>query len=173
MARVALQWSTAFVLAMLLIGAGGAVHPASLVAQNEADAVMAPVKGLFDAMRTRDSVAARAVFHPEARLVGTGVRDGRSVVQVNAIDGFIAAIGRDREVWDERIWDWEVRIAHNLATVWTKYDFLRAGAFSHCGVDAFQLVRTDDGWKIVQVADTRRREGCEAPSGTVYPRGGR
>ena len=35
--------------------------------------------------------------------------------------------------------------------------------FSHCGVDAFQLVKTAAGWKIFQLSDTRRKEKCEIP----------
>lgn len=139
--------------------------PAPALAQRDAEAVMAPVQALFDAMRARDSAAARAVFHPEARLVGTFTREGQPVVQANAIDGFIQAIGRGHEEWNERIWDWEVRVADNLATVWTKYDFLLDGELSHCGVDAVQLVKTGEGWKIIQIADTRQREGCEGPPG--------
>jgi hypothetical protein len=28
-----------------------------------------------------------------------------------------------------------------------------------------ELVRTAEGWKIIALADTRRREGCEVPEG--------
>jgi hypothetical protein len=34
------------------------------------------------------------------------------------------------------------------------------GEFSHCGVDAFILVLTEDGWRILSIADTRTTEGC-------------
>lgn len=35
------------------------------------------------------------------------------------------------------------------------------GDFSHCGIDAFQLFKDDKGeWKITQIVDTRRKEGC-------------
>ena len=33
--------------------------------------------------------------------------------------------------------------------------------FSHCGVDSVQLLKTADGWKIMSIADTYVREGCE------------
>lgn len=54
----------------------------------------------------------------------------------------------------------QVRIDETLATVWTQYDFHLAGKFSHCGVDAFHLLKTATGWKIVSLADTSRMEGC-------------
>ena len=48
-----------------------------------------------------------------------------------------------------------------LATVWADYDFHFGKTFSHCGVDAVQLLKTAEGWKIVSIADTFVREGCE------------
>ena len=48
----------------------------------------------------------------------------------------------------------------NLATLWAPYEFHLGGELSHCGIDAFQLARTADGWQILQIAYTRRTEGC-------------
>ena len=48
----------------------------------------------------------------------------------------------------ERMWNPEVRIRGAIATIWTPYDFWTDGKFSHCGIDAFDLVKTDEGWKI-------------------------
>jgi hypothetical protein len=47
--------------------------------------------------------------------------------------------------------------------VWAKYAFFLGDRFSHCGIDAFQLHQTADGWKIFQLTDTQRSEGCEMP----------
>ncbi|HEX9164582.1 MAG TPA: VOC family protein, partial [Gemmatimonadales bacterium] len=63
---------------------------------------------------------------------------------------------------EERIYNPEVRLDDHLATVWVEYDFLVNGAVSHCGVDSYQLVRTADGWRILQIVDTQRRTGCES-----------
>ena len=48
----------------------------------------------------------------------------------------------------------------SLATVWAAYDFHFGQTFSHCGVDAVQLLRTAQGWRIMSIADTFVREGC-------------
>ncbi len=125
-------------------------------------AVLDVVQRLFDGMRTADSVLVRSVFHPDARLISTGMRNGEPAVGVIPIDGFVQAVGGAEAVWDEKIFDPQVRIDGNLAQVWTEYTFHAGERFSHCGVDAFLLARTTDGWKIASLADTRRREGCEA-----------
>jgi uncharacterized protein (TIGR02246 family) len=140
--------------------------PAPLRAQDSAAEVVAVVQRLFDAMRAKDTVALRAVFHPEATLTGLG-RDQQGHVVVRAVPAarFIAGIAGATAHLDEQFWNPEVRIDGDLATVWTRYTFYADGALSHCGVDAFQLARMDDGWKIIQIADTRRREGCTGPPG--------
>jgi hypothetical protein len=132
------------------------------VMSQEADGPAAVVHRLFDAMRERDTVAIREAFHPEGRLMTAGRdRDGAPVVQSATIDAFVRAVASARARLDERLSDVEVRVDEGLATVWARYRFYADTTFTHCGVDAFQLAQTPFGWKITQVADTRRREGCE------------
>ncbi|MFQ5679630.1 MAG: nuclear transport factor 2 family protein [Gemmatimonadota bacterium] len=134
-----------------------------LAGQTGEEEVLAVVRQLFDGMRAADSAAVRGVFHPAAQLFGTGERDGAPNVNVIPADRFVQAVGGATGGWDERIWDPAVQIDGNLATVWTPYVFYLNGEFSHCGVDAFLLARTPAGWKIVSLADTRRRDGCPDP----------
>jgi len=64
------------------------------------------------------------------------------------------------------MWDPNVLIHKEIAVVWAKYDFHREGKFSHCGVDAFNLVKTPEGWKISGIIYTVEKEGCgESPIG--------
>ena len=63
----------------------------------------------------------------------------------------------------ERGFDPEVRRTGNLATVWIPYDFHRNGAWSHCGVDTFTLVRVDGEWRIAGMAWTvEQPPACQA-----------
>jgi len=144
-----------------VVAVGFAAAPAAAQTPEERE-VLGVVQRLFDGMRTADSAVVRSVFHPDARLIRAGVRDGQPAVSISGIDGFVLAVGGATEVWDERLYDPSVQIDGNLASVWTEYTFHRGTEFSHCGVDAIQLVRTTEGWKIISLADTMRREGCEA-----------
>lgn len=145
-----------------------AAHSHGDVARAEADltveeaAVMAPVDMLFDGMRARDTAMIRAAFVEIGVLKGPARRpDGSWEISTTTVDDFVATIGRlDRSI-DEPLYDVEVRIDGPLATVWAEYDVFVDGEFSHCGVDAFQLVNLGEGWKILNIADTRRRDGCE------------
>jgi hypothetical protein len=136
---------------------------AQTTSSDEAE-VLAVVEALFDGMRAADSAAIRATLHPEARLVGVADGEDGPVLRAEPMDGFVSAVGTPHgETWDERIWDPEVRIDGRLATVWVPYAFYLGETLSHCGFDAFQLYESADGWRIFQIADTRRREGCEIP----------
>jgi hypothetical protein len=125
--------------------------------------ILATVQKVFDAMRTRDTTLLSQAFDSTGRLVNLGGRGGsqptvslRTAAQFGA--GIVGAPAGD--VWNERIFDPEVRIDGTVAQVWAYYTFHRNGTFNHCGVDAFMLVRVGTVWKITQLADSRRTEGC-------------
>ncbi len=126
-------------------------------------AVVEVVQRLFDGMRAGDSARVRSTFTADARLMSTAIREGEPLLRSVEIDRFVEAVGQPHdEVWDERIWDTEVRVDGVLATVWTRYAFYVGPRLSHCGVDAFQLFRASEGWRIFQIADTRHEAAsCE------------
>jgi hypothetical protein len=146
--------------ASLLVSAA----PAQDTASSPEDAVRATIVALFDGMRAGDSSAVRAVFHEDARLYTALGPSDTSAVRGTPIDGFVEAVGQPREkVWDERIWDVEIQVDGPLASAWVPYVFYVGEEWSHCGVNAMQFVRTRDGWKILQVTDTRRQD-CDVPT---------
>jgi len=123
--------------------------------------ILAVVTRLFDGMRTADSALVRSLFHPDAQLVTTLVRDGVPAVQQDSLAVFLRSVGTRRpEPLDERIKNPQVFLDGTLAVVWTEYDLFLGTRFVHCGVDAFHLARVGDAWQVVALADTRRREGC-------------
>jgi hypothetical protein len=137
--------------------------PRPVSAQTAEEEVLGVVSSLFEGMRTRDADLLKSLFHPDALMTGTGLRDGSYQVTMDPPDGWIASISSysGGEI-DERFYDPKVEVSGPLASVWTEYDLFVGGEFRHCGVDAFHLARTDDGWKIVHIADTRVQDGCPA-----------
>lgn len=129
------------------------------------DAAYKVIVDVFDAMRARDTTAMRAAFVPNASMQSLRP-DG---VQFSTIDAWIGSVARAPEglLLDERLANAVVNVHQNLATVWVEYWFFAGERLSHCGFDAFKLVRLDGAWRIFSVADTRLREGCPpAPAGT-------
>jgi D-alanyl-D-alanine carboxypeptidase len=115
------------------------------------------VHGLFDAMRRGDGAAVSETFHKQARLATVGNGD----VRTESVEAFAHAVGTPRdEVWDERLDGLEIAVDGDLAAAWMHYRFYLDAKFSHCGVNAMTLVRNSEGWRILDLLDTRRREGC-------------
>ena len=143
-------------LALLAIGA----IPAR-AQEDDREAILAVVQEFFDTMTAADSAGARAVMLPEG--VSFGVReqaDGLFLRSRSNAD-YIAALAGREERLVERMWDPTVLIHERLAVVWTSYDIWVDGEFLHCGVDAFTLLETEEGWKIASAAFTMEPSGCE------------
>lgn len=135
-----------------------------LVAQQTDDqkAVLRAIETLFNALKADDTAGMRAAMHPQGRIIQTGTRDGAPFARVNALDDFLASIGGAKgRGLEERIYSPEIRIDDNLAVAWVYYDFRVGGQVTHCGVDAYHLVRTAEGWRILEIVDTQRREACD------------
>lgn len=128
---------------------------------SEREAVLATVQKVFDAMRTRDTALLSQVSDTSTRLVGVSAR-GTPAITLTSMSQFGAGIVRAKagDVYHERMYDPEVRIDGRVAQVWGYYTFHLNETFSHCGYDAFMLVKVGDAWKITQVADSRRTDGC-------------
>jgi reactive intermediate/imine deaminase len=151
--------------------------PACAQAPDDRAAVLRVVTQLFDGMRAGDSAMVRSTFHPDAQLATAIVRQGNAIVEIDTLESFIRAVGTPHaEVWDERLSNTSVQVDGTLASVWTDYSFYLGEKFSHCGVDAFQLAKSGGEWRIVALADTRRRQGCPETGGAnaveYYPVGG-
>lgn len=137
-----------------------------LTAQSSAEKeqVIAPIKQLFEGMAQKDSMMLKEVFYETARLATTATdKEGKPQFKIDDVAKFISSIGsfpKERSL-EERILSYEVKVDDNLAIVWTPYEFYVDEKFSHCGVNAFELFKTVDGWKITSIIDTRRREGCQ------------
>lgn len=136
--------------------------PARSDAQSSArDSVVSVVQRLFDGMRTRDTALIRAAFDSSAHLISVP-GSPTDLPRPRTPTAFIAqfATGAPAAVWDERIFDPEVRVDGPVAQVWTYYTFHIDATFSHCGTDAINLMRRGNQWKIVSMIWTVRRDPC-------------
>ena len=119
---------------------------------------------LFEGMRKGDSAMVSAVFDKGVRMATIDSRRGEPQFREGSLPRFLNAVGTPHDnVWDERIGDPVVQIDGHLATVWVNYAFYVDDQFSHCGVNAFQLFKGPEGWKIVNLTDTRREDNCKEP----------
>lgn len=130
--------------------------------KHEKKAVQKTIDLLFDGMREGDSSKVSQAFHTSARLMTTFVdKEGNPRLIEEEIQGFLSAVGTPHnEVWNEKLTSVKIQIDGNFAQAWTKYEFYVDENFSHCGVNAFQFMKDSEGWKIIQITDTRRKTDC-------------
>lgn len=133
------------------------IFPAN--AQKAEDSVKAVINKLFAAMKGSDAKSLQDCFTDSAILQTITASGKVRNENVNDFAKSIATLPKDSA--DERITFDVVKVDDALAIAWTPYLFYYAGKFSHCGVDSFQLVRTNGIWKIQYIIDTRRRTGCK------------
>lgn len=138
---------------------------------NAADkkAIEATIQKLFDSMRAGDSATARSVLSPNMRIIVVAAGQKKQTVpRETSLQKFLETIGTPHlQAMDERFWDGKLEIDGDLASYWCQYAFYNGDKFSHCGVDVFQLYRSTQGWKIVNLAYNIRRENCNTPANPV------
>jgi len=132
----------------------------TLRAQDAERDVLAVVNRMFEGMRTADSGMVRSTMAAGIRFVSVNARNQPAAIEFETVDGWLQGIAKSNRRWDEQIYDVQVRVDDNMAQVWAPYTFYLDRKLSHCGVDAVDLSKDASGWKITQLADTRRRENC-------------
>lgn len=132
-------------------------------AQTAEDSVKLVINSLFTAMKNNDADLLRSCFADSAILQTLGkAPDGKLLVKSETLDAFVKSVASaPPNSLDERISFNVLKIDGPLAMAWTPYSFYFKEAFSHCGVNSFQLVRVSGAWKIQYLIDTRRRTGCQ------------
>jgi hypothetical protein len=128
-------------------------------AQTTEDSVKATVNRLFEGMKNADTVVLKAAFtdSPILQTIATNKKKQFYIKNDKFVD-FVKFIGEQKVgEADERIEFGTIKIDGPLAMVWAPYQFYYKGKFRHCGVNSFQLVRLEDGWKIQYLIDTRRK----------------
>ena len=125
-------------------------------------AVEKAVMQLFDGMRKGDSTMVRTAFAENPHLSTTYVdQKGKPQVEEGSLLGFLNGVGTPHdEMWDERLLSMEIKIDDGIAEVWASYIFYLGEKRLHCGVNSFQMVKTEKGWKILNLVDSHRKENC-------------
>jgi hypothetical protein len=155
-----------------LVAVLGLVHldPAPLAAQvrqsvpaapaTARDSVIAVVDEVLHAMADNDVETSRRLQMSggvgiSTRQTSEGVR-----IHLSTNEEFLEWLAENTDVMVERIWDPTVQVHGAIATLWAPYDFHTNRTFSHCGVNAVQLIRTAEGWRVANWIWTVEPEGC-------------
>lgn len=119
----------------------------------------------------RDWSLQRAVFHPEARQMRTGVdADGRPWIKVMTLADYAADTApffADNDFFEVET-SRHIRVFGNIAQAWSVYEARTAPddpAPERRGVNAINLYRGEDGrWSIVSMIWDNERPGLSVPA---------
>jgi hypothetical protein len=127
--------------------------------QDETD-VLAVADQALERITAEDSVGLTDLMIQEAMFYVGTFRDGEYGVRTSSYADARARISEVDMV--ERGFEPTVLVSGPIAMVWYPYDFYRDGAWSHCGVDIFNLVRTNAGWRITTLMyNVQQPPACE------------
>lgn len=134
---------TAALLIVLLSGAREAMH--AQTRSPEEQAALAVADSALAAISRSDFIALTDLMLDSAITASVREANGGSRVRFRQR-------AQERRTpaghYTERGFRAEVRVSGPLAVVWLPYDFYLDGRWSHCGVDAFTLLKADGRWRI-------------------------
>ena len=106
---------------------------------------------LFAAMKAKSFEDIKTIFIAEGQLVAIDKpRDGKGIskTRIFTAESFAKTISEAKGgEFVEKMPDKDVKIDGDLAIVSGRYTFYVGEKFSHCGLNTFNLVRTETGWE--------------------------
>lgn len=138
----------------MMFGCGAAGDQAEAGWSEDEAAVVGVIQRFFQALEAREEARLRMALHPDAVLTRIDARsDTLGIKPISAEDWVSSVVGAGPALI-ERMDDVQVHVAGNFADVWAWYDFHIGDELSHCGHDAFQLVRENGQWRILGICYT-------------------
>jgi hypothetical protein len=129
----------------------------------ETMAVQHTIERFFEGFHEQDTMKIKATTGKGIVLQTISRKnDGNNEVRTDVFSEFLKSIASipDSVGFREEIGSYQIKIDGPMANAWTPYKFWLNDTFSHCGVNSFQLAKVKDGWKIIYLIDTRRKEDC-------------
>lgn len=118
------------------------------------------IETFFDGFHKSDSLKMKSVMLPTMSLRSIQPnQEGKEVVITENVSRFLKIVTQYAKTqnWEEELLSFKFNIDGKLAQVWVPYHFYLNGMLSHCGANSFQLFKEEDGWKIISILDTRRK----------------
>ena len=135
----------------------------TVYAQEKNDALTTRLHHFFEALNKKDTAALATMFFKNAELVTVHqTPSGELTKNRQKASDFLNALGGlvDTQI-EEKIENLTVHLDENMANTWMDYVLFVNGRLSHCGVNNIVWAMDSGQWKILHLADTRRKKNCE------------
>jgi hypothetical protein len=122
--------------------------------------VLQKVQQFFDALEKQDTILFKSILLSNGQVWAISEKENAAKYSMRQFGDFMKTLINPARVIQERMLSSEVKIHNRIAMAWVPYTLDISGKFSHCGVDLFTLLKTDEGWKIATAAYTIEPDGC-------------
>lgn len=127
---------------------------------DEKDA-LAVANTMFAEMANHNPAGISALWTKDAMLTAIiRGKDGKNKIVTFTSEAFSKNFVEKKNEIKELMYAPETKVDGDLALVSGRYVFFVDGKISHCGVNAFHIVRTDAGWKIAAASSTIDATNC-------------
>ncbi|WP_299441972.1 nuclear transport factor 2 family protein [uncultured Aquimarina sp.] len=152
-----------FLILFFLFISCNAVFSQKEIDENQKNAKQA-VLDFFEGFHKGDTIQIRKTIDSNMAMqtISKG-KDGKIKTVQTDIGKFLEVIHNrpEDQKWLEKLLSFKIDADAHIAQIWTPYEFYVNDQFSHCGVNIFQLFNDGKTWRIMAIADTRKREGCK------------
>ena len=126
---------------------------------NEKEKIVSVVKQFFAVLESRDVKDAQKILIPKGVSISLRKEGKGETVRITNFQEFMDSFSNWKDDYKEIMSNPKVLMHDGIAVLWADYKFYINGKFSHCGVDAFSLIKTDNNWKIASIIYTVEKGG--------------
>jgi hypothetical protein len=133
------------------------------MAQAENEAIKKQINTFFAGMKSNDTVVINSAVDSSCFLYTImQTKDGKTLLENGKMADFLKQVTelKGKNI-DEQPLSFDIKIDGAMAIAWVPYKLFFNGQLHHCGADVFTLIKRDNGWKIMGITDTRRKNGCD------------
>ena len=154
---------------MFLIVLGSSICAFSQ-SSDDAKAALGVVNTMFDEMANHNPAAIAALWTKDSNLAAVITRkDGKKQTVAFNGEAFSKNFAEKRGEIKEEMYAPKVEVDGDLALVYGRYVFFSDGKLSHCGLNAFHLIRIDGVWKIANAVSSIDAGGCNEKEKSIKP----
>ncbi|MFC2166022.1 nuclear transport factor 2 family protein [Acidobacteriota bacterium] len=125
---------------------------------SEETAIKNAVQTFFDSIAEKSAKTASSVLNKDGFIFEAKDSDNNVSVAITSFQDFIKKLPSFSGELLEQMQNPKIMIHGNIAVVWTPFTFHKNGEYSHSGLDTFQLIKTNEGWKIFSILYTADRK---------------
>lgn len=123
-------------------------------------AVQQTIQDFFDAIEKQDTTLFKSTLDPAGQVWVQNRAKNPIQFSSRFLKQDIARLKGDHQFLEKAL-HFDIKVHKGMAMAWVAYEFWSNGKFSHCGIDAFTLMKVEDHWKIVSLSYSVETSGCD------------